>query len=261
MPKVSRGGKRSATQSAFSYQNAAGTATPQQAQELIEDLEDGDIISYSDYMKLSDDEKAEALETILRQGLPNFLDNDAVQKLVYYTDIEGKPNLISENALNKMSGKSLYRTVHSVYDRNTDVNYSAKEIYDQITRGDVTRLSGDGSSAYGTGLYFADSYSESRGYRNPRARSNLTMKAKLNNNARVISESAAVSGVRREINSGSKLGKVYSKMKSRDRASVWALNNGYNVVQASYTGYYIVLDRSAMSVSTKTVDPIKNTRW
>ena len=259
MPKPSRGGKRSAPQSAFSFQNAAGTATPQQAQDLMQDLTNGDVVDYSNYMKLSDDEKADAMEQIFKNDLPNFLDSSDTQKLLYYTDIEGKPQLASDSALDKMAGTSLYRTIHDVYDRATDVSYTVKQIYNQLTKGDFTAVSGRGGSMYGKGIYFADNYQGSTAY----ARSgttNLTMRAKLNSNARVVSYRTAMNSVAKEMKSGSKIGRVYQKMGYQDASSIWALNNGYNVVSDASSGYHVILDRRAITVSTRTTNA-SGLRW
>lgn len=253
MPKPSRGGKRSAPQSAFTFQNQAGTATPQQAQDVLQDLSNGDTVDYSNYMKLSDDEKADAIEQIMKNDLPNFLDNSATQKLLYYTDIEAKPQVVSDSALDKLPGNSLYRTVHDVYNRAQDVSYTAKQIYNQLSKGDFTAVSGSGGSAYGKGIYFASSYTDSTAYRSG-VKNNITMRAKLNSNARTVSHDTAVRGVRNEISKGTKLGKQYSKMGMHDATSIWALNNGYNVVNDPYSGYHVILDRRAMTISTHTTD-------
>lgn len=260
MPKVNRGGKRSTGTSAFSFRARAGSATPQQAQDIIDTLSNEDSVSYDQYMTLSDDEKADAIATLMNQGVPDFLDPSMTQKLLYYTELDGKPLMASDSAVSQMNGASLYRTVHDYYNQRADVNYTAKEIYDQLTKGDQTAVSGQGGSAYGKGIYFAESYTESRNYRSTR-NNNLTLRAKLNNNARVVSYSQASNAVRSEINKGTKLGRMYSRMNSDDRTSVWALNNGYNVVRDNYSGYNVILDRRAMTVSTRTVNPARQTRW
>lgn len=254
MPKPSRGGKRSATYSAFSFQNQAGTATPQQAQDVLDDLADGDVVDYSNYMKLSDDEKADAMAQIMKNGLPNMLDNSFTQKMLYYTDIEGKPKLVSDAQLDNELGQELFRTVHDAYDRKTDVGYTAKQIYNQIAKGDYTAVSGSGGSAYGKGIYFASTYRSSTNYRT--SGNNLTMRAKLNDNARTVDYYTAIKGAQNEIARGTKLGRMYAKMTAQDQSSVWALNNGYNVVTDAKYGadYHVVLDRRALTMSTRTTN-------
>lgn len=269
MAKGSRGGRRTAGGSSFGSGGniggfnpaTAGTATPQQAQGIIDDLQNGGTINYNSYMTLTDDEKADAMKEMLKQGLPNFLDDSALQRLLYYTEIDGKPQVVSDNKLNTMQGHSLYRTVNDFYNSRTDVNYTGKEIYDQIVDGDFTAVSGKGGSAYGKGIYFASSYTGSTAYSRG-TKGSLVMRAKLNGNARRIDYGTAYSRAQAEIRSGSKLGRVYSRLSSDDLPSVWAVNNGYNVItDSSYSpDYHVVLDRSALTFSSKTKYP-SGTRW
>ena len=251
MAKGSRGGRRG-TGGGGGLQ--IGTATPQQAQKIIQSLADGDTVSYSDFMSLTDDEKADAISTIIGQGIPNFLDDSEFQKILYYTEVDGKPQTASDSALDGMKGTDLFRTVNSYYNARTDVNYTAKEIYNQIVGGDFTMVSGRGGSAYGKGIYFADNYSSSAGYRNSTTPGkSLIMRAKLNSNARVISYSSVQRGLSRERQSGSKLGQVLRRMNTDSAESTYALCKGYNAVDRG--GYWVILDRSALTMSTKTKTP------
>ena len=261
MPKPSRGGKRSAPQSAFTFQNQAGTATAQQAQDLMQSLNDEDVVDYADYMKLSDDEKADAMAQIMKNDLPNMLDKSFTQKMLYYTDIEGKPKVVSDAQLDNELGQELFRTVHDVYDRATDVSYTAKQIYNQIAKGDYTAVSGSGGSAYGKGIYFASTYRGSTAYAVGNKK-NVTMRAKLNSNARTVDYYTAIKGAQNEIARGTKMGRMYARMSAEDQSSVWALNNGYNVVTDSKHGadYHVVLDRRAITMSSKTTDS-SGSRW
>lgn len=248
--KPTSGGKR-ATVATIS---AGGTNPPfsnptMDAQQVLQTINNGDTVSFNNFMALSDDEKADAIEAIMKQDVPNFLDKGDFQKLLYYTEFEGKPQILSDSALDKVKGKSLYRTVSDVYDRKTDVNYTSKQIYNQIAKGDYTMVSSSGGSAYGKGIYFADSYRGSTVYGN--GSRSLVMRAKLNSNARTIDYWRAVSGYSAERSSGSKLGRALSKLNSHDAISVYAVAKGYNVIQAS-NGYHVILDRSAISMSAKT---------
>lgn len=250
MAKGSRGGRRAvATGGGSNSPFIMPQATPQQAQQILQDLLNGDTVSFDSFMSLSDDEKADAISTILKQDLPNFLDDSAMQRLLYYTEVDGKPSIVSDKSLDSVAGPDLYRTISNTYDRKTDVNYTAKQIYNQIVKGDYTRVSSTGGSAYGKGIYFADSYRGSTVYGNSNS---LVMRAKLNSNARVVSYRNAVNGAGAEIRSGSKLGRVLNRMSGHDATSVWALAKGYNVVQDNNSGYHVVLDRSALSVSDRT---------
>ena len=252
MPKSSRGGRRSAPTTRLPVRPAQ--ATPQQAQNIIQQLQNGDTIELSDFLTLSEDDKADAISTIMTQGIPNFLDDSPFQKILYYTEVDGKPHKAADSVLDNMAGPDLFRTVNSYYDRNTDVNYTAKEIYNQVCDGDYTMVSGRGGSAYGKGIYFADSFSSSKAYGNSTSKSKtLVMRAKFNNNAKSVSYSTVTRGVRNEISSGSKLGKVLRRMDSSNAESTYALCKGYNVIRTGgYGGYYVVLDRSALTMSTTT---------
>lgn len=259
MAKGSRGGRRATATTVF----GGGTvtpATPQQAQQTLQALADGDTVSFSSFMALSDDDKADAISKIIQQGVPNFLDDSATQKLLYYTELDGKPTLVSDSQLDAMPGTSLYRTVNKDYNGRQDVNYTAKQIYNQIAKGDFTRVSASGGSAYGKGIYFADDYWHSaRGYgKYNGTNGTLTMRMKLNNNARVISYTRAGNGVMREINNGTKLGQVLRRLSGSDRIPVYSLVKGYNVVDAG--SYQSVLDRSAMTLSTHTTNG-SGTQW
>ena len=75
------------------------------------------------------------------------------------------------------------------------------------------------------------------------------MRAKLNNNAKVIDSAKAKFGAKQEIASGSKLGKVLSKCDSESRPSVYAMSKGYNVISSGH-GYYNILNRNAMTMSS-----------
>ena len=258
MPKGSRGGRRATVAGTIPV---AGTATPQQAQNILQDLADGDTVSFSDFMSLSEDDKADAIATIMTQDLPNFLDNSVTQKLLYYTELDAKPQVVADNVLDSMPGISYFRTVNKEYNSRLDVNYTAKDIYNQITKGDFTRVSSSGGSAYGKGIYFADDYYHSaRGYgRYNGTNGTLTMRMKFNSNRRPITDRASINGYQREIRNGTKLGRVLRRIGSQeDRQSVYALVKGYNVINGG--SYQSVLDRGAITMSSRTTNG-SGTRW
>lgn len=245
--KNTRGGRRGT--SGVGQQPTSAKVMP--ADEVLQAINDGDTINVDSFMALTDDEKADAIASIIKQDIPNFLDNGDFQKILYYTEVEGKPQIVSDSALDQMSGKDLFRTVVDAYDKKTDVNYTSKQIYNQIAKGDFTMVSSSGGSAYGKGIYFADSYRSSasygRGGKNP-----LIMRAKLNGNARKASYDNIETQAVNEIRSGSKLGKVLGKMRAEDAISAYAFSKGYNVIEDKYSGYYVVLDRKALTMSSRT---------
>ena len=216
--------------------------------------------SYSEFMGMTDDEKADFIDRAISQDVPVFLADNDFQKFTYNSKMNDKPQLVDDAVLDSMNGTEVFRTVNNVYDRRTDISYKADEIAAQVTRGSVTRVSDTGGSVYGRGIYFADSYSSSTVYGNTRGNIQKTavIRAKLNSNAKVISYSQATSGLSREIASGSKLGKSLSRMDKKSAASVYALAKGYNVISSGH-GYLNILNRNAVTMS-KTVKAASN-KW
>lgn len=209
--------------------------------------------SYSQFMAMTDDEKADFIDQTVANGVPVFLADNDFQKFIYNSQMNDKPQLVDDSTLDSMNGTEVFRTVNNVYDRRTDISYSAEEIAAQNTRGSVTRVSDTGGSVYGRGIYFADSYGSSTVYGNTRGNSKRTavIRGKLNSNANVISHSATRSGLQREINSGSKLGKTLSKMDRHSAESMYALSKGYNVISSGH-GYFNILNRNAVTMSNQT---------
>lgn len=259
MAKGTRGGRRTTIQTK-TVQQVIQNASPKQAQ-VLQDIQNGDTVSFTNYMELTDDQKAVALEQMIKNDIPNIFDNSAMQKFLYYTESEGKPQVVTDSALNGIKGTELFRGVSDQYNRATDINYTSKQIYDQIAKGTFTRVSSTGGSAYGKGIYFGEDYGTARSYANYGSKNSIVMRAKILSNANVIGVRQANNAVSKEIASGSALGKAYAKMDSGSRASVWALNNGYKVMKANdNSGYNVVLDRSALAISSRTVSATQ-ARW
>lgn len=260
MPKTHRGGQsRSATRI------AAAALTSQQAQQntppppVQPPPVQGGAVSFSDFQKMTPDEKASAMAKALSEPTPLNLDDNDLQRFAYSLGLDNRPQVVSDAQLDKMSGIELYRTVNSGYDPSLDIGYRSKEIIDQIRYGNTTRFSDDGHSVYGNGLYFATSYTGSRMYGN-QSRSPSMARAKIAPNARIISDSTAASKVAAEIRSGSRLGRVLQGASSKARNGLWCLANGYQGTQNG-AGYYMIYDRSALVMSDKTINPFKQSRW
>lgn len=218
--------------------------------------------SVKGFIDMTPDEQANTIISAMNADIPDFLSDSSMQRMSYQLGMDGKPTLVDDATLDSMSGTEIFRTVNQVYDRKNDVNYNADEIIDQIQNGDVTRFSDTGGSAYGRGIYFADSYSESSFYGNTRNNIKQTAmtRAKLNDKAKVITYNQASTGAQAEINSGSSLGKALAKCDRQSQSSIWALSKGYNVISSNNSrGYFNVLDRSALTMS-KTVKPMSN-KW
>ena len=235
-----------------------------QAQPQVDDTQVASAFSadYNQFMAMTDDEKADFIDKNIKSGVPAHLAQNDFQKFIYNSGLNEKPDVVDDATLDKMTGTEIFRTVNNVYDRNNDISYNANQIADQVMKGRVTRVSDNGGSAYGRGIYFADTYNESAyGYGNTSGNIKKTavMRAKLNNNAKIVSYHQAVSGARQEIASGSKLGKTLSKCDSASRASIYAMSKGYNVI-SSGSGYLNILNRNAITMSS-TVKPRSGQNW
>lgn len=244
MAKGARGGKRSGGSVADNQKVKQAAA----AKSMSTD--------FNDFLKMSDDQKADVISKMTKQGVPAHLSDTDFQKFIYNIGLNDKPEVVSDNKFNTMSGKTLYRTINMVYDKPNDISYTAVQIAKQIQTGRITRTSDNGGSFYGRGLYFDQSKAGStlygKHYGNVKKTSQI--KAKLNSKANIIGYNKCWQGVQNEINSGSKLGKSLKSLDSDSQTSIYALSKGYNVVVAT-NGYHCVLNRQALTLSDA-IDPI-----
>ena len=259
MAKGSMGGQRAggSLSGAGSMQQQINHAQQTQ-QTQVDDTQQASAFStdYNTFMAMSDDEKADFISSAVKQGVPDHLSQTDFQKFIYNTGLNDKPDVVDDATLNTMNGTEIFRTVNNVYDRQNDLSYNADQIAKQVMAGRVTRVSDNGGSVYGRGIYFADSKSESSAYGNTSGNVKKTaqVRAKLNSNAKIINYSTASNGASREIASGSKLGKVLRKCDRDSRASIYAMSKGYNIISSGH-GYYNVLNRNAITMS-KTISSI-----
>ena len=260
MAKGSRGGQRANT-SVSGSGNIQPTQQTQQPQ--VDDTQQASAFStdYNSFMAMSDDDKADVISNAISQGVPAHLSNSDFQKFVYNSGLNDKPDVVDDATLDSMNGQELFRNVNNVHDKVNDLGYTAQQIAKQVMAGRVTRTSDIGGSAYGRGIYFATTYGSSAGYGNTRGDINKTavMRAKLNNNAKIISYNNAVSGCQKEIASGSKLGKTLAKCDTKSAHSIYAMCKGYNVIDDGYNDYMVILNRNAMTMSS-TIKP-KSNKW
>ena len=215
---------------------------------------------YDKFMAMTDDEKADFISANVKQGVPDHLADNSFQRFIYNSGLNEKPTIVDDATLDTMTGTEIFRTVNSVYNKQKDLSYTGEQIAKQVSGARYTRVSDDGGSVYGRGIYFADSYSSSASYGNTRGdvKKTAVMRGKLNNNAKVINYYTASQGVSSEIASGSKLGKVLRKADSDSRPSIYAMAKGYNVISSGH-GYLNILNRNAITVS-KDIKP-KGTSW
>jgi hypothetical protein len=206
---------------------------------------------YSQFMTLDDDGKADMIENLMSQGVPDHLADNDFQKFIYNAQMNDRPQLVDDATLDSMNGTEIFRTVNNVYDRQHDISYSADQIAKQVQTGKATRVSDSGGSYYGRGIYFADTYSSSAsGYGNNRGdiKKTAVMRAKLNSNAKIGDYNTLENAMYKEISSGSKLGKTLSKADHASAVSLYALSKGYNVLSSGH-GYFNILNRNAVTMS------------
>lgn len=243
---------------------ASGATLPPQADTNTQvdntQVASGFSVDYDKFMAMTDDEKADFISTNIKADVPDHLAKNDFQRFVYNSGLNEKPDIVDDATLDTMTGTEIFRTVNNVYDRANDISYTAPQIAKQVSQGRHTRVSDTGGSAYGRGIYFADNYGESASYGNSRGNLQKTavMRAKLNNNAKVVNYYTAKQGVSNEIASGSKLGKALRKADSQSQVSIYAMSKGYNVI-ASGHGYLNVLNRNAITMSKDV--KAKGTKW
>lgn len=262
MAKGTRGGKRVTTgggATTITGQAIGGAQNQTQAQQpQVDNTQVAPAMSadYQKFMSMTDDEKSDFITSTTSQGVPSHLSDTALQRFIYNSNMNDKPDVVDDSVLDTMNGTELYRTVNSVYDRQNDISYSADQIARQVQAGRVTRTSDNGGSAYGRGIYFASDYGDSAMYGNKHndIKQTAMMRCKLNSNAKIINYNSALSGLNSEIRSGSKLGKALSKLDRQSAVSIYSLSKGYNVITNGFS-YFNVLNRNAITMS-KDVKPV-----
>ena len=235
-----------APQPAPAQQNQVQQPTPQQPTNQASQT--------PDFSSMSDAQFANMVNGLHKVDMPNFLKkNDSFQQFVYANNINGKP--VQEDAAtfakNSQGKVKLWRTVNQTYDARTDVGMNADQIAKQFIDGKLSRT-GDG--VYGQGYYFADSRRASTSYGSTTGNMKKTavVSSYLNNNAKVVSYATINNQMFRELRSGSALGKALQGVSNPNEAlSIYAMRKGYNVIDVGRgTGYYVILDRSAVTVNT-----------
>lgn len=170
--------------------------------------------------------------------VPAYLDGSDTSKLMYALGMDNKPTVVDDSTLDGLPGRELFRTVYET--RGTMPPPSSTDITDQIRHGDYTQMSGSGGSAYGRGLYFASSFRASAlygsGEQNP-----TIMRAKLNPNAKMASYRSLQSAY---TNSN-------FPWRGHDGIALFAIAKGYDGWYDSSSGYNILLNRSALTASSK----------
>ena len=265
MAKGSRGGQR-AKGSLSGGGNIQPTATPQTQvddtqQAQVDDTQTASAFSaeYDAFMAMSDDDKADVILDAKSKGVPDHLAQNDFQRLIYNAQMNDKPDVVSDDVLDTMTGVEMFRTVDSAYNSKTDIGYTAKQMVKQVQGGRITYTDG-AASVLGKGIYFAgasDGYNATTAFQHSThfygshagdVNKTAVMRAKLNNNAKIADYNTMVRKANAEINSGSKLGRALKKCDYDSQASIYALAKGYNVLKNG--NYYNVLNRNAMTMSS-----------
>lgn len=124
--------------------------------------------TYDDFMKMNVIQRMDIITKIVDDDSIKVPDDyivgeyDNLSKVMYALGMDGKPTLVDDDEFDAMPGKTWYRTVNG--DTNAFLPFTGSDVIDSITNDDYTRMSGDGNSAYGRGLYFSDSLSGSLAY-------------------------------------------------------------------------------------------------
>ena len=250
------GSNAAAPQSLPQTTNTVTPPTPQQV--ATGNVLPGGGVPFDQFQQMTDDQKADVVDKALRTGVPVFLDDSGMQRFAYFTGMSDKPTVVSDTQLNAMSGTELFRTVNNSYDKRTDIGYTSSDIIKQISTGDFTMYSDSGGSAHGRGIYFATSFYDSAMYGRP-GQNPKVMRAKITG-GKSVSESKITNDYMNALRRGDKLATACSKADSASRVNLYALAKGYSVIDASWSSYKVVLNRGALTVSSRTKDA-KGTSW
>ncbi len=193
-------------------------------------------ISYDEYMKMNESQKARIVHDILNDDsikVPNYLDGSDTSKFIYALGLSNKPDVVSDDQLEKMAGGSLYRTV------NGNGVITGAMITDQIRNGEYTQLSGKGGSVHGRALYFADSVLGSSAYAS--GGDSVMIRSKLKPGAKIAKEDTIWRGA-------SKMAVQYSR-NPEDSMAIHAISSGYDGwTDGSYT---MIVNRGALAISSR----------
>lgn len=263
MAKGNRGGQKANTAVAGSG-NIQPTQQAQQQptqQPQVDDTQTASAFSaeYDAFMTMSDDEKADVILDAMSKGVPDHLAQNDFQRLIYNAQMNDRPDVVSDDVLDGMTGVEMFRTVDSAYNSSTDIGYTAKQMAKQVQGGRITYTDGN-ASLLGKGIYFAgdtDGFTATTAFQHSTqfygshagdVNKTAVMRAKLNNNAKIADYYTMQRNAQAEINSGSKLGRALKKCDYDSQVSIYALAKGYNVLKNS--NYFNVLNRNAMTMSS-----------
>ena len=215
--------------------------------------------------KMDDATLATFVQKAMGSRLPAGYHDDITQRMILSAKWNEKPEILPFNqveaAAKKRGAIVLYRT------NSTSGRTTAKQYSDAFRTADVFSTGGGGGQQYGGGAYFSDKLSGSKAYgygwrsKNPPN----TIGAVLNKNAKIVNMDDLQGSMGRAwINAHPKAARKlgfskdrYGNLTTKYRKGSYtalAMAMGYNVVRNRVSGgehYYTVLDRSAVTTSTK----------
>lgn len=199
-------------------------------------------IDYNQFMAMSESQRWQTMSNIIADSsikVPPILDGSVTTKVIYALGMNNKPTIVSDDQLDRMPGKDLYRTV---YESGSMPPPSSAGILDQIRSGDYTQMSGAGGSAHGRALYFArDDFVGSRVYGDGE-RNALMMRAKINPGAKIVNEQTLK---RQMVAKGFNV----SGSSSRDDIALYALSQG---IDGWYSNTYtMMVNRGVLTASSR----------
>lgn len=260
MAKNGRGGRRTGgirlTISGSSQpqaQQQAQQPQPQPQPQPAQTQTGGNSATFAQFLQMSDAQQAQIIKQASQTGVPVFLDNTGLQQFAFAVGGYGKPDVVSDAQLDKMPGIDLYRTVNGYKNRSIGTNYTAQEIADQVLYADYTVYNSGGGMAYGNGLYFADSYTDSAGYGDYYPRSGKPdirmVRAKVT--GKIIGSSSLKSKFRAD---NSQMAKQIrsSGWSGSEQMAVYAIAKGYTAIQ--HGSYYTIVNRSGLAFSNRVKD-------
>lgn len=221
--------------------NAGGANTPQN-QPSPTTSPSG--ITYDQFMQMSDAQKYQTINDIIFDPniqVPSYLDGSQTSKLMYALGMNNKPTVVSDAQLDTMQGREIFRTVY-----NANSTVTSDMILDQIRNGDYTQMSGSGGSAHSRALYFATNFADSAAY--GRYESNpMVMRAKLNPNARIRSETSLTRQMHSDVNWRNS--QIARNAHYSDALSLYAI--AHNVDGWYSSTYTMIVNRGNMTASSQ----------
>ena len=206
-------------------------------------------ITQQQLLAMPEDQRYDTVMSILNNDnikVPDYLDDSVTNKLMYALGMNGKPTVVDDATLDSMQGKEIFRTV---YESGVMPPPSSGDVLTQIREGDYTQMSGRGGSLHGRAIYFATDYFSSASYGHYEQNSQV-MRAKINSNARIMSESKLQNLVMSDSSFRTRVNlSKFGSSGSDDHVSLWAISHG---LDGWYSGNYtMMVNRGALTASSK----------